>query len=160
MSLAASKITVSDQLDKTLAEHYSSTVHDTLSPAAPKNPLHDLKLSWLMAKFHYADFPDGEVSGKSVYGIWDKGDVTALSRTCRGRHWKVGIVEFELMRAALEKKLRRPVYRIHFYAPAPGAYLGAHLAPDFGGEKQFCTNFGVKKLCYALKLLKIMKIYT
>jgi len=29
-------------------------------------------------------------------GICSKGDVTGLSRTCRGRHGEVGIVEFGL----------------------------------------------------------------
>ena len=29
-----------------------------------------------------------------------KGDVTGVSRTCRGRHWKVGIVEFGLKQAS------------------------------------------------------------
>ena len=31
--------------------------------------------------------------------MWAKGDVTGLSRTCRGRHGEVGIVEFVLKRA-------------------------------------------------------------
>jgi len=34
--------------------------------------------------------------GSRRNGIWAKGDVTGLSRTCRGRHGKVGIVEFGL----------------------------------------------------------------
>jgi len=28
------------------------------------------------------------------HGTWAKGDVTALSRTCLGRHGEVGVVEF------------------------------------------------------------------
>jgi len=34
--------------------------------------------------------------GSRRYGIWAKGDVTGFSRTCRGRHGEVGIVELGL----------------------------------------------------------------
>jgi len=34
--------------------------------------------------------------GSRRNGIWAKGDVTGLLRTCRGRHGEVGIVEFGL----------------------------------------------------------------
>jgi len=53
------------------------------------------------AKFHYADFPwrprrPEKFRGSRRNGIWAKGDVTGLSRTCRGRHGKVDIVEYGL----------------------------------------------------------------
>jgi len=41
----------------------------------------------------------GKFQGSRRNRIWAKGDVTGLSRTCRGRYGEVGIVEFELMRA-------------------------------------------------------------
>ena len=49
-------------------------------------------------------------------GIWAKGNVTGLSRTCRRRHGEVGIVEFGLkhvtaVAAAICRVLRRPSRR-------------------------------------------------
>ena len=40
--------------------------------------------------------PMWKVRGSRRNGIWAKGDVTGLSRTCRGRHGEVGKVEFDL----------------------------------------------------------------
>ena len=79
---------------------------------------HIIKACWLKPKFHYANFPVtfpfspnsitptstklprlGKFLGSRRNGIWAKGDVTHLSRTCRRRHGKVGIVEFRLYTA-------------------------------------------------------------
>ena len=38
----------------------------------------------------------GKFRGSRRNGIWAKGDVTDLSRTCRARHGEVGVVEFGL----------------------------------------------------------------
>ena len=43
------------------------------------------------------NFPvQGSFGGSRSNEIWAKADVTGLSRTCRGRHGEVGIVEFGL----------------------------------------------------------------
>jgi len=61
--------------------------------------LANMSMKWLpKLKFHYADFPETSPSGKfrgsRCNGILAKEDVRGLSRTCRGRHGEVGILEF------------------------------------------------------------------
>jgi len=71
----------------------------------------------LKPKFHYAEFPEtspfpklprrGEFRGNRRNEIWAKGDVMGLSRTCRGCHGEVGIVEFGLNDAVDVERSRR-----------------------------------------------------
>ena len=93
---------------------------------------------WLKPKFHYADFPETSPSeeiskfrGSRRNGIWAKGDVTGLSRTCRGRHGEDGIVEFGLYTAlhitVFNTRMRSSAQRDG--RPLDGLKFGSHFLP-------------------------------